>query len=134
MGLMFAAVGLGQALNEMGDGKTAYRAAARFVDPTILLIGSSNDAMHDRIFKILDSAASSSINGLKLKTGAKPAVQGRIELRGVRFAYPSRPSVDVRAHLFLANLPNGIDKSVHLSLLRYARTTRWLSSLGKRWH
>ena len=76
--LMLGALGLGQAMSDLGDQKAAIMAASR-------------------IFKLIDESAESPIDGLSNTAGTVPAapVTGRIELRGVNFCYPTRPNVQV---------------------------------------
>lgn len=100
--LMLGALGLGQALSDMGDQKAAYLAA-------------------DRIFRCLDDAAASPIDGLSTK-GVIPLLEHRdnkktntpgeqrnggvrIEFRDVSFHYPSRPGVSVCQHYNLTIEP-----------------------------
>ena len=86
--LMLGALGLGQALADMGDQKAAMIVARR-------------------IFADLDDSHASPIDGLStkgvipgLQEGDQqaliiPRAQGRIELRNVSFHYPTRPNVRV---------------------------------------
>jgi ABC-type multidrug transport system fused ATPase/permease subunit len=75
--LMLGALGLGQALADLGDQKAALQAA-------------------DRIFESIEQGKQSPIDGISI-AGATPKehTQGRIELKNVFFRYPTRPNVDV---------------------------------------
>jgi ABC-type multidrug transport system fused ATPase/permease subunit len=77
LALMLGALGLGQALNDLGD-QTAGLLAAK------------------RIFSAIDAGKASPIDGLS-ETGLKPnsRPKGRIELKNVFFSYPTRPEVEV---------------------------------------
>lgn len=77
MALMLGALGLGQALNEIGDQKEGIEAA-------------------HRIFTMIADGNKSPIDGLS-SAGTRPeqAPRGRIELQGVQFAYPTRQDVQV---------------------------------------
>jgi ATP-binding cassette, subfamily B (MDR/TAP), member 1 len=76
MCLMLGTMGLGQALNDLADQNAGLQAAYR-------------------VFMAIDEAASCSIDGLSRKGATLESVKGRIELRNVAFAYPSRPDVTV---------------------------------------
>jgi len=73
LALMLGALGLGQAMTDMGDQKAGLIAAKR-------------------VFKNIDDAKNSPINGLSSE-GARPtaAIKGKIELRNINFVYPTRP-------------------------------------------
>lgn len=73
LSLMLGALGLGQAMIDMGDQKAGLIAAKR-------------------VFKNIDDAKNSPINGLS-NEGIKPTadVKGKIELRNINFVYPTRP-------------------------------------------
>jgi ATP-binding cassette subfamily B (MDR/TAP) protein 1 len=75
--LMLGALGLGTALADLGDQKVGIVTA-------------------DRIFKSIDEARASPIDGLAT-AGLVPTARasGRIELKNVSFRYPSRPDVQV---------------------------------------
>jgi ATP-binding cassette, subfamily B (MDR/TAP), member 1 len=75
--LLMSAIGLGQAMNGLGDQKEGLLAAKR-------------------IFASIDAGKASAIDGLS-QDGIKPSLhsQGRIELKNVSFRYPSRPDVEV---------------------------------------
>lgn len=75
--LMLGALGLGQALADLGDQKAALLAA-------------------DRIFQSIDDGKQSPIDGISIKgvTPKEPA-RGRIVLQNVSFRYPTRPKVEV---------------------------------------
>jgi ATP-binding cassette subfamily B (MDR/TAP) protein 1 len=76
LALMLGALGLGQALNDLGDQKEGMMAA-------------------NRIFSAIDAGKASPIDGLSDK-GLKPlTVSGHIELKNVFFSYPTRPGVEV---------------------------------------
>ena len=77
LGLMLGALGLGQALNDLGDQAEATMAAKR-------------------IFDAIDASRASAIDGLST-VGDRPASHpaGHIELRNVNFRYPTRPEVEV---------------------------------------
>ncbi len=77
LSLMLGALGLGQALNEIGDQKEGLEAATR-------------------IFAMIDQGAQSPIDGLSNTGSRPPPPKGRIELQGVQFSYPTRPGVQVR--------------------------------------
>ena len=74
---MLGALGLGQAMNDIGDQKEGLLAAKR-------------------IFDSIDAGAASTIDGLS-KTGLRfdKPVEGRIELKNVTFRYPTRPDAVV---------------------------------------
>ena len=77
MSLMIGALGLGQALSDLGDQKAALQAA-------------------DRIFKNIEDGKKSSIDGISIAgTTPKEQARGRIELQNVSFRYPTRPNVEV---------------------------------------
>lgn len=75
--LMLGALGLGQALTDMGDQKAGIEIAAR-------------------IFKEIDEGNNSPIDGLSV-TGITPKTRaaGRIEIRNLSFVYPTRQDVTV---------------------------------------
>jgi ATP-binding cassette, subfamily B (MDR/TAP), member 1 len=75
--LMLGALGLGQALSDLGDQKQALQAA-------------------DRIFQNIDDGKNSPIDGISTK-GITPNERGkgRIELKDVFFRYPTRSNVEV---------------------------------------
>ena len=75
--LMLGAVGLGSALNDLGDQKLGVEAAAR-------------------IFQTIKDGQESKIDGLATN-GLKPnrRAVGKIELKDVFFRYPTRPDVEV---------------------------------------
>lgn len=75
--LMLGALGLGQALSDLGDQNAAIQAA-------------------DRIFRSIEAGKDSPIDGLSTK-GLTPVenAKGRIELKDVLFRYPTRPNVEV---------------------------------------
>jgi ATP-binding cassette subfamily B (MDR/TAP) protein 1 len=75
--LMMGAMGLGMALADLGDQKVGVLTA-------------------DRIFKSIDEASTSPIDGVAIK-GVVPTsrASGRVELKNVSFRYPSRPDVQV---------------------------------------
>ena len=77
LALMLGALGLGQALNDLGDQTAGLQAAKR-------------------IFSAIDAGKASPIDGLS-ETGLKPdsRPKGRIELKNVFFSYPTRPEVEV---------------------------------------
>ena len=77
LSLMLGALGLGQAMADLGDQKSGLRAARR-------------------IFKSIADGKSSPIDGLST-TGAKPPArsQGKIEFKGLNFRYPTRMDVEV---------------------------------------
>jgi ATP-binding cassette subfamily B (MDR/TAP) protein 1 len=75
--IMMGAMGMGAALNDMGDQKEGVLAAKR-------------------IFNTLDDAQKSTVDGLSI-SGLKPpsCSRGKIELKDIFFHYPSRPEIDV---------------------------------------
>ena len=75
--LMLGALGLGMALNDLGDQNQGLQAA-------------------HRVFKLIDDGKSCSIDGLSME-GLKPSnhSQGSIELKNVNFSYPTRPDAKV---------------------------------------
>lgn len=75
--LMLGALGLGQALTDLGDQKAGVLAARR-------------------IFKSVEEGEASPIDGLSI-TGLKPSnkLTGKIELKNILFSYPTRPEVQV---------------------------------------
>jgi ATP-binding cassette subfamily B (MDR/TAP) protein 1 len=75
--LMLGALGLGQALADMGDQKAGVEIA-------------------DRIFQQIDDGKNSPIDGLSVN-GVTPTnrARGMIELKNVSFHYPTRPDVTV---------------------------------------
>jgi len=78
MTLMLGAMGIGNALNDMGDQQVALEVSAK-------------------IFAVIDESKQSPIDGLSI-TGIIPEMQratGRIELVDVDFRYPTRPDVQV---------------------------------------
>ena len=76
--LMLGALGLGQALSELGDQKEGARAALR-------------------VFSAIDGGDSSPVDGLTSSAGKRPSspAKGRIEFKHVNFTYPSRPDMQV---------------------------------------
>jgi ATP-binding cassette subfamily B (MDR/TAP) protein 1 len=119
--LMMGALGLGQALSDMGDQKAAFLAA-------------------DRIFRCIDEGKSSSIDGLST-SGVIPSKKeepksseiaprntfgSRIEFKHVSFHYPTRPGIEVcRDYNFTIEAgetvafvgPSGSGKSTIINLL-----------------
>ena len=76
MCLMLGTMGLGQALNDLADQNAGLQAAYR-------------------VFMAIDEAAACPIDALSTTGSTHESVTGRIELRNVSFAYPSRPDVTV---------------------------------------
>jgi ATP-binding cassette subfamily B (MDR/TAP) protein 1 len=75
--LMLGALGLGQALTDMGDQAAAVEIA-------------------DRIFREIDEGHSSPIDGLSINgITPKERARGCIEIKNLNFVYPSRPDVKV---------------------------------------
>jgi ATP-binding cassette subfamily B (MDR/TAP) protein 1 len=90
LALMLGALGLGQALNDLGDQKEAVMAA-------------------QRIFTAIDEGKASPIDGLS-KEGDRPSShpKGRIELRNVSFRYPTRPEIEVCSNYSLVIEPGEV--------------------------
>lgn len=106
--IMFGAMGMGSALNDIGDQSKGMRAAAR-------------------IFKDCDAADQSPIDGLS-REGISPEsrAQGSIEFKNVNFNYPRRPEIPICKDYNLAVVqgetvalvgPSGSGKSTIINLL-----------------
>jgi hypothetical protein len=111
--MLLGALGIGQALMDMGDQRVGLQAARRIFQcidegeeksgAARILSGSIRVYPHyDRIrtYVLRLLGAASEIDGLSA-AGEVPdgAVCGRIELRGVNFCYPTRPDVRVSGEL-----------------------------------
>lgn len=90
MALMLGALGLGQALNGLGDQRKGLLAA-------------------QRIFRIIDEGKGSLIDGLS-DLGEKPITRpiGKIELKNISFKYPTRPEVTVCKNFSLVIEPGQV--------------------------
>ena len=108
LALMLGALGLGQAMNDLTDTQEGLEATKR-------------------IYTVVDESRASPIDGLSLE-GVKPTekARGRIELKDVTFAYPTRPDIDVCSGYNLTVEPgelvalvgaSGSGKSTIMSLL-----------------
>jgi hypothetical protein len=112
--MLLGALGIGQALMDMGDQRVGLQAARRIFQcidegeeksgAASILSGSIGAiySHYDRIrtYVLRSLGAASEIDGLSTAGGVPGgAVCGRIELRGVNFCYPTRPDVRVSGEL-----------------------------------
>jgi hypothetical protein len=102
--MLLGALGIGQALMDMGDQRVGLQAARRIFqcihEGTLSICAIFPNYDRVRTYVLRSLGAASEIDGLST-AGKVPdgAVCGRIELRGVNYCYPTRPDVMVSCEL-----------------------------------